>query len=438
MASQSWVGGDIAGLANMGTSLAAAPADMKGVVDELSGKVDALVNDAGWQGDAAENFRKKWSTDAITAGGLSDAVGQVGAILSDLANKLQQVENALHDAANEAAKQNVPIGPNGNPMPMMTSNTPSPQAAAAMQAAQTYSQEYTAALQMAEGFRLNAASSLSDLYDQIGPDSADSLGTPDQWTTIGDYLRGLYTVPNEKNSRILKGSKAKLQAAEDTMKQARKDLKVAKSAYQAKGLKLPSSSDAKLAHSKALSELDDLKTNLSAAKAGDGERALSSFLSTKLGDIAHEIPVLSKFSKLEGLVDAIKDIPVIDIAASGAVAALQYKDDVNKGWSPGHAAGADFGAAAIGLAAGAGATVALATLPAWGTVAGAGIVAVGVGDIAYQAFQENWSEDDAQHGGFWGGLAAGTGHVFENVGKDVAHMGEDVWNGVKSLWNDVF
>lgn len=436
MASQSWVGGDIAGLANMGTSLSAAPADMKGVVDELSSKVDALVNDTGWQGDAAENFRKKWSTDAITSGGLSDVVGQVGAILSDLATKLQQVENALHDAANEAAKQHVPIGPNGNLMPMMTANPPSQQVSATLQAAQTYSQEYTAALQMAEGFRLNAASSLSDLYDQIGPDS--SLGTPDQWTTIGDYLRGLYTVPNEKNSRILKDGDAKLQAAKDGMNQARKDLKAAKSAYQAKGLKLPSSSDAKLEHSKALSELDDLKTNLSAAKAGDGELSLSNFLNTKLGDIASEIPVLSKFSKLEGLVDAIKDIPVIDIAASGAVAALQYKDDVNKGWSSGHAAGADFGAAAIGIGAGVGATVALATLPAWGTAAAAGIVAVGVGDIAYQAFQENWSEDDAQHGGFWGGTLAGTGHVFENVGKDIAHMGEDVWNGVKSLWNDVF
>lgn len=209
MASQSWVGGDIAGLANMGTSLSAAPADMKAVVDELSDKVDSLVNDAGWQGDAAENFRKKWSTDAITAGGLSDVVGQVGAILSDLASKLQQVENALHDAADEAAKQGVPIGPNGNVMPMMTANPPSPQVATKLQTAQAYGQEYTAALQMAEGFRLNAASSLSDLYDQIGPD-AGSLGTPDQWTTIGDYLRGLYAIPNEKNSRITKNGDAKL------------------------------------------------------------------------------------------------------------------------------------------------------------------------------------------------------------------------------------
>jgi uncharacterized protein YukE len=422
----------------MGTSLSAAPADMKGVVDELSGKVDALVNDAGWQGDAATNFRKKWTTDAITSGGLSDVVGQVGAILSDLSTKLQQVENALHDAATEAAKQGVPIGPNGNVMPMITANPPSPQVATKLQAAQAYGQEYIAALQMAEGFRLNAASSLSDLYDQIGPDG--SLGTPDQWTTIGDYLRGLYAIPNEKNSRILKNGDTKLQAAKDEMNQARKDLKAAKSTYQAKGLKLPSSSDAKLAHSKALSELDDLKTNLSAAKAGDGELPLSKFLNTKLGDIASEIPVLSKFSKLEGLVDAIKDIPIIDIAASGAVAALQYKDDVNKGWSPGHAAGADFGAAAIGLGVGAGvgAVAALASAPAWLTAAGVGIVAAGVGDVAYQAFQENWSEDDAQHGGFWGGTVAGTGHVFENVGKDMAHMGEDVWNGVKSLWNDVF
>ncbi|HEX3779015.1 MAG TPA: hypothetical protein VHX38_05070 [Pseudonocardiaceae bacterium] len=432
MASQSWVGGDIAGLTTMGTTLSPAPADVKAVVGALSAKVDSVVNDAGWQGDAADSFRKKWSADAITAGGLADVTGQVGSIISDLAAKLQQVENALHDAAGEAAKQGVPIGANGTVPPTELGS-------AALAAAKTYAQEYTAALQMAQGYRLNAASSLSDLYGQVGPDSGDSESKPDQWVTIGDYLRGLYTVPNESNRRILKKiSDTDIQNAENTMKQARKDLKAAKAVYQAKGLKLPSSSDASVAHSKSLTELDDLKTSLASAQAGDGELPLNKFLNTKLGDIATEIPVLSRFSKLSGLVDAIKDIPVVDIAASGVAAAFQYKDDQDKGWSSAHAAGADFGAAAIGIGAGVGATALLASAPAWGTVTGAGIAVVGVGDIAYQAFQENWSEDDAQHGGFWGGTLAGTGHVFTNVGKDVAHMGEDVYDGVKSLWNDVF
>ncbi|HEY4019357.1 MAG TPA: hypothetical protein VGM75_11765, partial [Pseudonocardiaceae bacterium] len=83
----------------------------------------------------------------------------------------------------------------------------------------------------------------------------------------------------------------------------------------------------------------------------------------------------------------------MDIAASGVAAALQYNDDVNKGWSSKRAAGADFGAAAIGLGAAVGVGALCVTAPAWGTALAVGGTAVGVGDIAYQAFQENWGED---------------------------------------------
>ncbi|HEY4019356.1 MAG TPA: hypothetical protein VGM75_11760 [Pseudonocardiaceae bacterium] len=200
------------------------------------------------------------------AGCPSTSIASVGSILSDLASKLQQVENALHGAATEPTRQGVPVGPDGRLQPMMTANPPSPQVATKLQAAEAYGQEYNAAMQMAQGFRLDAATSLSNLYDQIGPDSGNVVNSPDQWTTIGDYLRGLYAVPNEKNSRFVKANESKLQGAGDATQQARKDLKVAKAAYQAKGLKLPSTSDASVGHSKALSELDDLKTELSAAK----------------------------------------------------------------------------------------------------------------------------------------------------------------------------
>ncbi|HEX5114982.1 MAG TPA: hypothetical protein VFW65_07270 [Pseudonocardiaceae bacterium] len=54
MSGESWVGGDIAGLQHMSSSLSAAPADMNGVVSALGAKVEDLVGDTGWKGDAAE------------------------------------------------------------------------------------------------------------------------------------------------------------------------------------------------------------------------------------------------------------------------------------------------------------------------------------------------------------------------------------------------
>lgn len=44
---QSWVGGDLAGMRQMGTTMRAAPAEMTDVVHVLSSKIDSLVGDAG-------------------------------------------------------------------------------------------------------------------------------------------------------------------------------------------------------------------------------------------------------------------------------------------------------------------------------------------------------------------------------------------------------
>jgi uncharacterized protein YukE len=437
---ESWVGGDLAGLQQMAQTMQAAPGKMEDVVRVLSSKVDTLVGDAGWKGDAADSFRKAWTANSIQAGALSDTVSTVGKVVGDLASKLQQIDNALYNAAHEAQKRGVPIGPQGEPQPIATSTgSTDPQVAAVLQAQADYAITYDSAMQLAKGYRLNAADTLSGIYDQISFDPGRQ-NTSDQWVTIGDYLRGLYTMPGEKNNMARGRLPAEIADAREQMKQARKDLKTARNAYRARGMKLPSDNDARLAHGQVADELKGLETELASAEAGKGELPLTKALNVKLGDVAKEIPQLASVAEAlpKGL-EFLKEIPVIDVVASGVAAELQAQDDMNKGWSPEHARAADYGAAGIGLVVGTGVgTIAAAAgAPVTVAVIGGGALVVGVGDFAYQGFHEHWREDIDQHG-VVGGVLTGIGHMGENTGKDVADMGKGIWNGAKSLWHGVF
>ena len=144
--------------------------------------------------------------------------------------------------------------------------------------------------------------------------------------------------------------------------------------------------------------------------------------------------------KLPKFLQFAKDIPVLDVVATVAAAGLQATDDVEKGWSPTHAVAADLGAGAIGLGAGLGTAALIATAPVSvpvGLVAfAAGGVAVGVGDLAYQAFHEHWSEDIRDHGAVEG-ILVGVGHSAArvvddagNVAADIGELGESMWHGM--------
>lgn len=78
---ESWVGGDLVGLQQMAQIMRAAPGEMEDVVRALSSKVDTLVGDAGWKGNAADSFHKAWTANSIQAGALSDTVGTVGKVV---------------------------------------------------------------------------------------------------------------------------------------------------------------------------------------------------------------------------------------------------------------------------------------------------------------------------------------------------------------------
>lgn len=276
------------------------------------------------------------------------------------------------------------------------------------------------------------------IYDQISFNPGRTPN-PDQWVTMGDYLRGLYTLPGERN-HVLKGKlPGEIEDARERMKAARRNMKAERAAYQRKGMKLPKGNESRLAHSQAVKDLKGLETDLSAAEAGKGELPLTRALNAHLGDVAKEIAGIDLARTMPKELEFLKDVPIIDVTASGVAAELQSRDDIDKGWSPAQARAADYGSAGIGLAAGAGAGAVAGALSVstGGAALIGGVAAVGVGDFVYQGFHEHWSEDMAQHGAL-GGVATGVEHMGEHTGEDVENMAVGAWHGAQHLWHSIF
>ncbi len=434
----SWIGGDITGIKAMGTAMSAAPAKMKHIVSDLSSGTDKLVGDAGFSGDAADEFKRRWTEDAITAGALAGVVGQVGTIMADLGRHLSTLDGNLHDAARIARSADLPLGPNGEP-PVLNGPVPdNPKAQAQAAALRKYSADYAELHRLAKGFRLAAASDLAGLAAKVEPPESGKPLTPDQAVTMGDFVKSLYVIPDEQNRADAKRIPGELDESKDKLRQARKDLHAARAKFEADGRKLPQNAAERAAHNEAVHEYQGLENDLAAAEADDG-RTVGKILDYSITDLAKAVPALARATAaLPDFVKFAEDIPVIDIAASAVATGFQVHDDEDKGWSSTEAWLKDGAAGAGGLLAGAGA-VALApeAVPVAAVVAGAGLVVVGVGDLGYQAFHEHWSEDIHDHG-VVPGVLDGTGHVFANTGKDLAHMGESLGHGAENVAKKVW
>jgi uncharacterized protein YukE len=434
----SWIGGDITGIKAMGTAMSTAPAKIKHIVSDLSSGTDKLVGDAGFSGDAADEFKRRWTEDALTAGALAAVIGQIGTVMADLGRHLSTLDASLHDAARLARQAELPLGPLGEP-PELTGPVPdNPKAQAQVVALRKYVADYDELHRLAKGFRLAAASELSGLAAKIEPPESGKPLTPDQAVTMGDFVKSLYVIPDEQNRADAKRLPGELDESKAELKAARKDLHAARAKYQADGRKLPQNAAERAAHNEAVREYKGLQSDLAAAEADDG-RTVGKILDYSVTDLAKAVPALARATAaLPDFLKFAEDIPVIDIAASAVAAGFQVHDDEDKGWSSTEAWLKDGAAGAGGLLAGAG-VVALApeAVPVAAVVVGAGVVVVGVGDLGYQAFHEHWSEDIHDHG-VVPGLLDGTGHVFANTGKDLAHMGEGIGHGAEHVAKKVW
>ncbi|WP_458690249.1 WXG100 family type VII secretion target [Nocardia tengchongensis] len=437
----SWIGGDLAGLQAMGTAMKTAPSSTDGVVKALGSTVDKIVGDAGWSGGAADSFRKAWTATSIQVGALATVTSGVGKILGDLGDNLQKIEADLVNTAHDASQKGAQIGDDGKPGILVITGDPDAQTAKdARQAQADYTNTYNAALKLAQGFRLQAAKDLGDTVSPIKPTGNNSDFSWDKRVTLADYLRGLYAVPNEKNSEWSSKLQDAIKDASSNLDKASQDYLKAHDAYLADGGKGSFDDPTVRAQSAAKNDLALLEEKLKAAGAGPGEAPLSNLLNVKIKDAAKVVPGLDMIKTPEGL-DFLKEIPVVDVLASGVVAEFQSQDDIQKGQNPTSARAYDYGAAAIGLAAGAGAVAGAAALgvsaPVWATAVGAGAIVVGVGDVFYEGFHEHWAEDIHDRG-VVSGVTHGLGNTFSTSGHDVADLVGSAWDAGKHLWNKVF
>jgi uncharacterized protein YukE len=441
----SWVGGDIAGLQAMGTAMAAAKDKTGEIGKTLDQRVDALADDSDWSGESAERFRKVWSANSIQVGLVNSAASQAGTTIKTLGDELQQLETDLHNAAAQYQAKGVPIGPNGAPEPVVVTGDPSKNPARdVLQAAKEYKELYDSTMLLARKARTDCADSLSDLLQGIQPtgDAKGGGAKPEDWATASDYVRGLYAVPNEQLKNADKLA-AELADARQRFKDTRPALKAAKAEYAAKGLKLPATSDAALAHSNALKDLNEAADKIGQTAVPKGVLPGSDWLNVKLGDLPMVFGTGGALAKaLPKELEFLKDIPVLDVAATGFIGVQQASEDHDKGWSTVRSYATDLGAGVLGLGAGAVAVaIAPEAAPVLAVAAISGGIVVGVGNIAYDAFHEHWSED-VHNDGVLAGIGEGAWHSawggIKDTGSQIADVGETTWNGAKSLWHGVF
>ncbi|MBK0868300.1 hypothetical protein INP57_15915 [Saccharopolyspora sp. HNM0986] len=430
MPEETWVGGDIGGMHSMAQSLTAAPDEMHGIVTALSSKVQALIDDAGWQGDAATKFAKKWSADSVTGGALAEATKALGDAIEELASTLEAIDKALYNRAHEARAKGVPIGADGRPPTVATSPNPSPDDRQMLTALDGYSEDYRLAVEEAKAARLVAEEKIRDVYDSIGPDGDGGSLTSSQGLTVGGYIRSLYAIPASRTREILKNADSELTTAQAAMKDTRADYKAAKKTYEAKGMNLPKGDPARVAHSSAAKELDAIRGKIKAAERGALTNPVSKAFDTQVGDLGKAAGTAGRLPKFLGFA---KSLPVLGILTTGAGAALDTKADVDKGDSPERAAGVNYTAGYGGLAAGAGAAAAIALAPveapAVAVVSASTAVAVGAGSLIKEGFNEHWSEDIDKHG-VVGGIATGVGNMGTNTAKDMSSLAAGIWHTV--------
>ncbi|MFE2421783.1 WXG100 family type VII secretion target [Streptomyces hokutonensis] len=421
----SWIGGDIGGLHTMATTYKNAKDQLDDVVRPVTNAVESLVEDAGWKGDAAEEFRAKWSEDALTAGAFASLVFEAGDILGTLADALSTCETALQNAEHVATGKGVSMGDKGVPLPMLTANPPSAADQKAISAMTEYDTVRKQVEHTAQHARLVAADKLRGLYAQV----TDPVSTGDK-ITIADALRGLYAYDAEDARAGGKKARAQLDDAKAAEQTAKKELRAERKAYQKAGRSLPKDLPAKSAYRDAVMQVDSLEEAVARADVGSSKLPYDRLLNVKLADAAD---ALRLGKGLEAVPEFLKEIPVLDVAAAAACGLIEAKDDHDKGWSWQHSVTVDVGAAVGGVVVGA---LAVAAAPVEGAVA---VAAVGVGaailgtDVLDHSFHEHWSEDVHDHG-VVGGVLHGVGNVASETGDDVVRLKDDVWHGIKSLF----
>jgi uncharacterized protein YukE len=189
------IGGDIAGLHALGFTLTTAEPSITQIGQFLSKRVDALVHDTCWNGDAAESFRGAWEQDAAAIDELAESVKLAGRIITTLAADLSAAQSKLDGYIETATKAGVRFNASG----MIAGPYTEP----ALSAAKQFAQDSQSAFAEAASARTKAGEELHGLLAAINPDvaSGDGLGIADL-SALGAVLKGYYVVPKDRTETL--------------------------------------------------------------------------------------------------------------------------------------------------------------------------------------------------------------------------------------------
>jgi hypothetical protein len=430
--SSNWVGGDIHGLWSFSATLYSYVPQLADVVTALDKNVSGVVGAAGWRGEAASAFTTSWDRDATAARALGVLIDQEGDVTGELAYNLATIEHALESAAQQVEQAGVALGPDGQPPEACFSNP------AKQQWAEAYQQFHQECMQAAQQARQRATATLDAMYTQAGPDKHgplyDKLGEAD---SLADYIRGLFTVPTA-SSELIKAMIPRMQARVNAAK-----ILARESARGPDGRFGEWADDKRANFNVERASLDDVEAR--AANMAARENWLSKALGTSAASIADDGDAWKGAAKFFG------DIPFASEGLAAVGAGLTIMGDRAKGesWGLSVSDGITSNTAALvaGEAAGdlgtAGATAALGALGVGVTGATIGgvlvggalgaAIAVGVGDLVHNAFQENWGGDIHKYG-VLGGIGHGTVDTLDHTRHDMAQMADSIWHGVTSIF----
>lgn len=305
-----WVGGDIGGLAQLAGTLFGYAPQVTDVASALNAQVRQVVDAAGWQGHAASAFTAAWQRDSVTAQAVGLAADQVAGIVGWLAVRLSQIEAGLEQAAAEVAAHGVPVGADGEPPQVCYAGTGAAQATA-QQWLSDYQMFYAQCQQSARAAREEAAGWLAATVRQImGNANPSPVGVAGQVGTAADLVGDLLAQP----SATLRDKARQLaEISEEVSKFDPKEHSV---------------DDLLDFIDDTESKLDSIDTDVRVAEAE--ERALTRLADYRVGDALDKMMKAPRGDGADvkggepdaggdgeaGIVDDLRDIPVLDVLAA--------------------------------------------------------------------------------------------------------------------------
>lgn len=390
--------------------------DIDGAGHALSRQVSAVVGSGDWEGAAADSFTTAWDRDAKAAGMLADSWRTIAGIVAALAWDLAAVENSLESLADQLEKRGVAVDSRtGAPLTDVAAGgraCSSPQESAARaKLISDYMLQSDELLLSAEAARTHAVGRLQSVTTAMLPSGTD-------WGQLAndlDSLRGIWGSPTEYR-KLLQEKVPEVTANVDSAERtALKELiEIRKEVGNAALL----SKETRGNVAAALEAQSSLRGKIASAP----ENAITK-------GAAGDAEGLGATGAAEG---AIKAIPILGALAGTGITIAQ---DLENHESVGHAIADGVGSNGIAYAAGVGAMaagVAVVGVLGGGEVAAVAVgttasiaAAVGVGDFAHNAFQENWPQDIHQHG-VLGGIGHGIADTFDKTRHDMAHYLDDI------------